>query len=683
VVVTLALGIGGNTAVFSLVNGQLLKPHGSAGDPRLMKISLSEHGRLYTERMLTGQHPEHLEARRPVHLESIGGIRQFRTVAYVSGESRVLSGEAVYGDYFSLIGARPVTGSLFAEGRSRDVGVVVISERLWRGAFGASPDVLGTTIVLSGEAFTIMGVLPSSVRGLVLGNLIPYDVWVPRRSAPGLSKNDRGLAYVIGRVRAGVSVDAAKAEMRVIGANLDPGRPAVGLGIEPLSAAIYSGPPLFFMAAGAVLLVCGLVFLAAVANLTNLLSASVVARAHELAVRQMLGADGRRIVRLLALEISLMVFGGLALGVFVATATIGAIATLPLPERGGVVPVFDASPDWRVFAFATTTALIVAGTLTGLLARQASKVQALQAASSLAGGGGSTSAGRVLGFRLLAVQVAASLALLVNAVTVVRATAGVLRWDPGFDTRGAVVGRIDFRLHGESGAGEQLDRVSEQLRSAPGVDGAAVTTGMPGDRNAVPVRLANPGATKEFGVEAQILAASPTFVQTLGLSLVRGRDIVAADARSPHPVVLLSERVTSLVALGPEPIGQFVQVTDRNGSSIVAQVVGLVSDVQGTTGMARPLVIVPWGSHARAGGARGAGKSSGSGSVAEPAGCGAHACAVRSPPGYRSTCAGTRRRPVVAPAVGRGHVLHRRDWRRDRRVGPVQCRVLSNRKTGA
>jgi putative ABC transport system permease protein len=593
VVVTLALGIGGNAAVFSVVNGLLLKPHGSASDPRLMKISLTEQGRRYTERMLTGEHLEHLEARRPAQLEVIGGIRQFRTVAYVSGESRVLIGEAVYGDYFALIGARPVIGALFAGERASDGGVVVISERLWRGAFGASPDVLGTTIVLGGGAFTIVGVLPSRVRGLVLGNLLSYDVWVPRGSAPGLSRDDRGLTYLIGRLRPGVSVDAARTEMRVIGANLDPGRPAVGLDIEPLSSAIYHGPAPFFVAAGAVLLVCGLVFLAAAANLANLLLASVVARTNELAVRQMLGADGRRIVRLLALEISLMVVGGLALGGFVATATIRAIATLPLPERGGVVASFDASPDWRVFAFAGATALAVAGTLTALLARHASKVDALQAMSSLGGGGGSTSAGRRLGFRLVAVQVAASLALLVNAGTVVRATTAALSWDPGFDIRGAVVGRIDGRLNGESWTVQHMNRVSEQIRSAPGVDGAAVTTGMPGDRNADHVRIANPGAADGGGVEAQIVAASPTFVHTLGLKLVRGRDIMAGDARSAHPVVVLSERVTSLVDLGPEPIGQFVTVTDRSGSSTVAQVVGLVSDVQGAMGMASPLVIVP------------------------------------------------------------------------------------------
>ena len=593
VVVTLALGIGGNTAVFSVVNGLLLKPHGSASDPRLMKISLTEQGRLYTDRMLTGQHLEHLEARRPARLESIGGIRQFRTVAYLSGESRVLSGEAVYGDYFSLIGARPVIGSLFAGEPSSDGGVVVISERLWRGAFGASPDVLGTTIVLGGGAFTIVGVLPSSVRGLVLGNLIQYDVWVPRGSAPGLSRDDRGLAYLIGRLRPGLSVDAARTEMRVIGTNLEPGRPAVGLDVEPLASAVYAGPAPFFVAAGAVLLVCGLVFLAAAANLANLLLASVVARTNELAVRQMLGADRHRIARLLALEIVLMVIGGLALGGFVATAAIRAISTMPLPERGGIVASFDASPDWRVFAFAGATALAVASILTALLARHASKVQALQAVSSMAGGGGSTSAARRLGSGLVAAQVAASFALLVNAGTVVRATAGVLSWDPGFDTRGAVVGRIDLRLSGESWTLEQVHRVTDQIRSTPGVDGAAVTTSMPGDPNADQVRIASAGATDVFGVEARSLAASPDFVRTLGLTLVRGRDITAGDARTAHPVVLVSERLASMLGVGADPLGHVVAITGRDGSSIGAQVVGLVSDVQGTMGTAKPFVIVP------------------------------------------------------------------------------------------
>jgi hypothetical protein len=197
----------------------------------------------------------------------------------------------------------------------------------------------------------------------VLGNLVPYDVWVPRANAPGLSRDDHTLAYLIGHVKPDVTLDAARAEMNVIGASLDPARPEIGLGVEPLADALFSGPPAFFVAAAVLLLVSGLVFLIAIANLTNLFLTGVLNRRHELTVRRMLGAEHGRLARLLAVEATLLVLGGWALGLGLARLAGSALAYLPLPERGGIVPAFDASPDWRVFCFAFVTALVVATTI--------------------------------------------------------------------------------------------------------------------------------------------------------------------------------------------------------------------------------------------------------------------------------------------------------------------------------
>lgn len=594
VIVTLAFGIGGNTAVFSVVNGILLKPERVIQDPRLVKISMTERGRLHSERMLNRQHLEHLRMRPLTQVEHVGGMRQFRAAALLSGESRVLNGEGIFGDYFSLLGARAVVGQLFRDTAPGAEQPVVISERLWRSTFSSSSDIIGKVMNLGGDSYTIVGVLPSTFRGLVLGNLLPYDVWVPRSNAPGLSRDDYGVAYLIARLKPHVSVKAANAEMTVNSMGIDPARPEIGLGIEPLMQAVYSGPPTFFVAAAAVLFVSSLVFLTAVANLINLLLTSVWNRAHELAVRQMLGANRAQVLALLAVETSLMVLGGLLAGLAVAVSVVKALRSVPLPERGGIVPVFDASPDWRVLCFAFVTAVAVVFVVTAALARQASKIEALAAASSVAGGGGSTRSEKRLGSRLLTLQVAGAVALLVNTSIVIHTRAGVLSWDPGIVTSGSVVGRVDFRLQTEVQNPARLESLVEQLGNAPGVTKVAAATSLPGHRGLVSVRVSVPDRPAEQGISSHILAASPAFIGTLGLRLLQGRDFSQRDARSTEAVAIVSEGVVSKGLLGPEPIGKFVRITDTRGAAIVAEVIGLVSDVNGSPDTpSEPFVIVP------------------------------------------------------------------------------------------
>jgi hypothetical protein len=303
----------------------------------------------------------------------------------------------------------------------------------------------------------------------------------------------------------------------------------------------------------------------------------------------MLGADRARIVRLLSIDTCLLVLGGLVLGWMGALATTRTLHALPLAERGGLVAMIDATPDWRVFGAAFAAAVVAALVITSVLARQASNIDALQVTSARGGGGGSTSVGHTMGSRLVAIQIAVGLALLVSMGSVSRASSSLLRWDPGIRTD-ARVGRVELELLSHKPGLAELEQVVEALRASPGVAAAAVATGTPGQRSGgIHGRLERPASTS---VAVAIVAASPTFIETAGLRLLRGRALSQTAMHGSTQEVLLSERAASRAGLGSEPVGHIVRLVLADAVTD-AYVVGVLADVEDVTGTPQPFAVVP------------------------------------------------------------------------------------------
>ena len=594
VVLTLALGIGGTTAVFSVVYGLLLKPLPYHNPDRLVMVwqDWTRRGGPATEWATPGNYFD-WKAERSL-FAGITAVSGWGPDLTGEGEPEPLSAEQVTHDYFKVLGAEPVLGRAFVP--DDDVPnaplVTVLSHRLWQRRFGGDPGVIGRTVTLAGDAHQIVGVMPADFRP---GIVATAELWRPLRLQS--SPPNRGAVFlrVIGRLPPDLDLESARlagaALMRRLEQQYPESNARAGMTLVPLHDDVVGNARLALLVMlGAV----GFVLLIACVNVANLLLARASGRGREMAVRVALGAARLRIVRQLLTEaVSLALLGGAAgmlLAIWGISALVG-IAPASAPRLNEV----GLHPAVLVFAAAIT---MVTGLLFGLVpALHASRTNAAPALKD--SGRGTTGMGGRRSRRVLVVaEVALALVLMTGSGLLLRTLMGLRAEDLGFEPRQVLRGRVAAPAARYPTAEQRValyDALLARMRVLPGVEQAALSSNVPlqgGDTDMgfviegrEPPREAGEGPVSWFRV------VSASYFETMRIPLRQGR--LFAE-REPQPVVVINETLARRYWPGADPVGQ--RISGDGPDSPWFTIVGVVGDVKfaGARGSTRNEMYIPY-----------------------------------------------------------------------------------------
>jgi predicted permease len=589
-VLSLALGIGANTVVFTWVRATILSPlRAVTREDEIVIVS----GRSKSGALLSLSYPDYVDYRD--RNRTLAGLLVQRNAAMslTSGDrpERVY-GMIVSGTYFDVLGVKPVVGRGFRPEEDRTPGshpVVVLNYALWQRRFGGDPRIVGRTITLNARPFTVVGVAPRAFIGTAFG--LATDLWVPVMmqheivsGGDRLAANRRGLRWLSGlaRLKPGVSVAQARADLNVVADQLGRSFPLTdeGVGVDlytlrqaPGGAGKVLAP--VFTVLGAVV---ALVLLIACANVANLLLGRAVDRQREVAIRLSLGATRTRLfLQFLTESVLLALAGGLG-GLLVARWTSGLLLAFVPPTDQQVALALDA--DARVFVFAMAVSLAT-GVLFGIV--PAFHASRRQVAGALQEERGSIASGRrrsVLRNGLVVAQVALSVVLLVGAGLFLRALSAAQNVDPGFDARNIVLAGIDLFPNGyERDRGiDFYQRLLERVRALPGVQSAALARQVPLDLSGsssmgITVEGYVPGEREEMTIEFNIV--SPDYFRTLGIPVTAGREFTWQDRGARPDAIIVNETMARRFWKGGNPTGKRVRV-----NADWCAVVGVVGDIK-------------------------------------------------------------------------------------------------------
>jgi macrolide transport system ATP-binding/permease protein len=587
-ILALALGIGANTAVFSLANAVLLNPLPVANPGRLVSV-------LTLDRQNPGYSPLSTDNFRDfrARTETLSGAAAFTflPVRLLGGsESQEAFALAVTGEYFDVLGVRAIAGRTFGPEEDRVKGgssVVVLTHRLWTTRFGSDRGVIGSTVRLNGQPFTVIGVAPPRFNGTY--GLFGPDLFVPFMMydalAPGAEWFEgRRIRWlnIVARLAPGVSLEQARADAAIQGDRLAKEFPRFNEGrtftLLPLAhAAINPDRHDTFVRAGWLLAaVVGVVLLVACANLANLLLARAASRSREVAVRLALGASRGKIVRQLVTESLMLGLAGGGAGLALAWWTqrwLWSARPANLQQAA-----FSLSLDGRILLF-TLGVSILAGLAFGLLPAVQVSRSAVNTTLKESGRAPSTASRPRLRAALVIGEVALSIVALTAAGLLLRSLSQAQRIDPGFAVdRGAVMfynaGGGGYDVPRARGLHEQL---LDRLRADPGVRGAALTARPPlsqGEAHTINVtgQAPPPGA---LGFLVEMSAVSPGYFGTMGIPIVSGRDFDATDRPGSRPVAVINETMARRFWPDRDPIGQHFQPRNRKEP---IEVIGVARD---------------------------------------------------------------------------------------------------------
>ncbi len=576
-VLTLALGIGATTAIFSLVNALLLRPLPVAEPGRLVQV---EELRRNGESEAMYSHPRYAELRDGSGrvLAGLAAFKMEGMALRAGGRAEAVMGGYVSGNYFQVLGIAPEAGRFFGAGEDRPGSpgaVAVISEHLWRTRFGGERSALGRTIHLNGQPVTVVGVAPRGFGGTFVA--VQTDVWVPIAMYPRLNRRAEEAVYergryiwlsLFGRLQPGVSPERAETLLGGVARRSEPDlvRSPLPLGVrlQPLTGmpASARGAVLGFMTM--LLATAGLVMLIAGTNVAGMMLARGTTRRREVAIRLAVGAGRGRLVRQLLTESLLLFAAGGAGGLLLAMWLADAVSVLypPLPVRIAL----DLEPDARVLGFALLLAL---GTGVAFGLAPALRASRPDVHPALGEGSGGRGAGRTrLRSAFVVAQLAMSLLLLVTAGLFVQALRSALATDLGFDPDGVVVADLNLRAQGfdDARSAEFHRRVVERISALPGVEsvGVAEFAPMSGTTMSVDVETPerpNPAPTPgHTPMNAAYTAVDPGYFRALRIPLVSGRGFTAADRKGGPPVVVVNQTLAGRFWPGQNPVGRRLRV---------------------------------------------------------------------------------------------------------------------------
>ena len=574
IVLTLALGIGANTAIFSVVRGVVLAPLPYPEPNRLVMVWESRPN----VKTLSTSYPDFMDWQRNARsFEQMAALTSRNYDLTSPGTPQHLDGMEISSGFFSTLGVNLAMGHDFSPSEDGPHGApaVIISNRLWRNRFASSPQALGKSIRLDGAECTIIGVLPPGFRFLV-----DADVYTSLAQGEPLFYNDRTIHAIIGiaRLKPGVSIGQAAGEMSAAQENLDRLYPAadrnLGINIVPLKQEIVGdvGGTLLLLL-GAV----GIVLLIACANVANLLLVRSAARRREFAIRSALGASRARMVRQLLTESVLLAMTGGILGLIVAKLGV----SLMFAEFPQSLPRADSiGVNLTVLFFAFGISLVV-GIAFGLAPALSSSRADVQG-SLKSGDRGSTRAHPRGQSALVMIQMALTLVLLVGAGLLLRTIGDLRKVNPGFNTQHVItfkVGLSPSLTQSASSIRIAYQQLLDRIRQIPGVKAADFTNIVPlsEEDNGGPFWVGPQESTSmQDAPHALYFETGPDYLQTMEIPLLRGRFFTPADTPDSEPVVVINSVLAHTYFRDQDPVGQTITVAHWR----TARVIGVVGNVR-------------------------------------------------------------------------------------------------------
>jgi len=580
-VFALAVGIGSNTAIFSLIDAMRVHALPYREADRLVEL-WGNVQRAQLERR-GASYPDYADWR--AQSKSFVDMAAFdsRTITLVGGDEpeRILA-ELAAAPYFSLLGVEPARGRTYTD--AEDVvgtvaNVVVLSDALWKRRFGSDPDIVGKGVTLNAAAFTIIGVMPAGFRGVS----DQAELWVPF----AVSGSPRELAQrgtrgfvALARLKPGVTIAAAQSEMDAISKQLERAYPDTnekrGVELSPLDVELFGQlrPALFTLMAAVVF-----VLLIACANVANLLIARSEARQREIALRTALGAGWARLLRQLVTEGCVLASLGAVAGLLLAKGAVQVLlATSPVTLPSFVSPQIDP----RVAIF-TVLVSLACGTILGLAPAVHARVSRLGEALKDSSRGSDGRHSQRVRSGLVVAEVSLAVVLLIGAGLMIRSVRNLATLDPGFDPSSVLTLRVSIPRAAAPPLVVEGRVLVERIRAVPGVTAASLGTDMPLDGNAGATFYSaegQPPMTAQNMPRAFIHRISPDFFATLRIPLVAGRTFTDAEATPTSTAVVVSERVVKRFWPGQDPVGRRVKLGGATSNNPWLSIVGVVGDVK-------------------------------------------------------------------------------------------------------
>lgn len=587
--IALALGIGANTAIFSVVNAVLLRPLPFANSDQLMMVWESDPTRGQVRG--SASYPNFADWREQNHVfEHMSSYYNNDFILTGRGESTRLQGAVVNADLFPLLGVAPAIGRGFLPDEDKPGAggrVVLLSQALFQKRFNSDPSVVNQSIVLNGKNHTIVGVMPESFQFPIQNE--PVELWTTvamDMEGKDPITSERGAHYmnVIGRLKPGVSKEQAQAEMTAISSRLEQQYPDKNLHktttIEPtLEALVGSIRPALLILLGAV----ACVLLIACANVANLLLARAMMRHKEMAIRSALGASRMRVVRQLLTESLLLSLTGGALGLVLAVWWSDLLIAL---GKQNIPRALQVGLDWRVLGF-TLLVSVLTGVVFGLVpALHSSKTELTE---SLKEGGRSSSDGvrrnRIRG-TLVVSELAIAVVLLVGSGLLIQSLWRLRQVSPGFDSQNLltfVVGIPEVKYPTEKQAQFYHDLVA-RIESLPGVTSASSVVPLPlsGDLYRISFETEGRPVAKGERPSADFFAVEEDYFKTLGVSMLKGRDFNTHDGAKDPPVIIVNQAFAQKYFPNEDPVGKRIRpgISTTVTEPVMREIVGVVSDVR-------------------------------------------------------------------------------------------------------
>jgi putative ABC transport system permease protein len=603
-VLTLALGIGANTAIFSVVYAVLLKPLPFPRSGQLVRVfEANERAGIGGD---GGTYSEFREWRRQNHVFSgMAAVTAHELTLTGRGEPTVLRVGDVTSDFFSILGVPPLAGRGFLPQDDVPGGtpVAVISNELWRGRFGADPGLLGSTIELDKRLFTVVGVMPGGFRFSFLEEGPSRQVWIPIVQdplfGPWAKRPTLHFVTALARLRPGISAAQAWAEMNAIGNRLwsryRPGDAGWAIRTISLREAVTGDPsaPLLLLLAAV-----GLVLLIACANVANLLLARATSRAKEFAVRAALGAGRARILRQLLTESAVLGLLGAVLGVALAYCGVQGLSGFLPPSLPRSEPI---RIDGTVLTFALALSL-VASLLFGVAPALFAADPRLHATLQESGGRPGELRTRQRARNLLAsAEIAIAMILLVGAGLLIRSFSALLAVNPGFETRKILKTEVSLPRFQYSTPQQWVEFSNDllpRLQAQPDLQDTAVGIPAPlADQSVnLPFSIVHgPPLPQGRSVTADYVAISPNYFRVMGIPLLRGRSFSEQDALSAPRVSIISKELARIYFPPQDPLGQRLMFGFPPDGDVTREIVGVVGDVrdEALNRAPEPMMYVP------------------------------------------------------------------------------------------
>jgi putative ABC transport system permease protein len=594
--IALALGIGANTAIFSLVNAVILQPLPYHDPDRLVWVFGNVRNGANRASVAPLDFLDYRSQNKTFEqlAASVSITRPMNLTG--SGEPERLTASVITGNYFDTFGVRPTLGRGFSleNEKSGQDQVTVLSYAFWQTRFGGDPNIVNKTINLDGKAYEVLGVMPAEV---VLPQ--PAQLWVPLNfdSDPEMKMRKAHFLRPLGRLKAGVTLNQAQADTDLIAAQLEQQYPdsntGWGLRLIPLREVLVGGSrPLLFILFGVV----GFVLLIACANVANLLLVRAAARQREIAMRTALGAGRLRIIRQMITESLLLAICGGALGALLATAGVKLLVAL---SADSLPPTANVKINATVLAF-TLLISLATGLLFGLApVFRMMKENLVDALKDGMRGSEATLKNRTRSV-LVVFESALAVMLLIAAGLLIRSLVALQNVDPGFDANNVLTMRVDLPRQ-KYDTPEKTSNFFEQLETRvaglPGVEGVGLITELPlsGQPNDMPFTVEGRptvASTQPFG--ADFRRVNQNYFSAMRIPLRRGRNFTAQEVRRSDKVIVVSQQLVDTVFPNEEPLGKRLVMGVGNEPF---EIIGIVGDIRHRALQAQPLPAMYMPSH--------------------------------------------------------------------------------------